>query len=420
MTELVPPPAHDIADLGLAPLGRQRIAWAETRLPVLRAVSAQVAEHGQLKGLRVACRVHLTALTAVFIRALRQAGGEVAVTASNSLTTEDDVAAALVSADGVSVYAIRGADEAVAQRHLQALVDFDPQVVIDDQAVLTSALMQAGKLGEVKAGCENTTTGVLRLRTAAGEELPFPMVSVYVSGTTRMLDNRFGTGQSTLDGIIGATGALIAGKRVVVAGYGSAGKGVASRSRGMGANVLVTEIDPVRALEAAMDGYRVVPMMEAADEGDIFITVTGNKDVLRDEHFKRMKDGAILANSGHIDIEIDRHALGQRLTERKHDSEGHPFVEEFRVEGDRRIYAVAEGRLVNLGAAEDHPADVADVALATQYLSIDWALSGRLRGGVHSVPPEVDREVAAAKLAAMGVNIDVLTPDQEAFLRDGQ
>jgi adenosylhomocysteinase len=409
---------YDIADPALAALGQQRIAWADTNMPVLASIRERFAKERPLEGVTVAACLHITTETANLLRTLAAGGARVVACASNPLSTQDDVAAALALQEGMEVFAIKGEDTETYFRHIDAALDRHPQMTMDDGCDLVSRLHQErpSQVPEVLAGTEETTTGVIRLRAMEADgALRFPIVAVNDADTKHMFDNRYGTGQSTLDGIIRATNVLLAGSIVVVAGYGYCGKGVASRARGMGAQVVVTEVDPLRALEAAMDGFRVEPMIDAAREGDIFITVTGDRDVLRSEHFKVMKDGAILANSGHFDIEIDLGMLSTLAEGRRRDVR--PFVEEF-VVGGRRLFVVAQGRLVNLGAAEGHPAAVMDMSFANQALSAEWVLAqkGRLEPRVYNVPSEIDREIARVKLDTMGVQIDTLTPAQAEYL----
>lgn len=410
--------AHDIADPKLADLGRQRIDWAETHMPVLASIRERFAKERPLEGITVAACLHVTTETASLLRTLQAGGAVVNVCASNPLSTQDDVAAALVRDEGMNVFAVKGEDHESYFRHIDAVLDAHPQLTMDDGCDLVSRLHQnrPDQVGEVLAGTEETTTGVIRLRAMEADgALMFPIVAVNDADTKHMFDNRYGTGQSTLDGVIRATNVLLAGKRVVVAGYGYCGKGVASRARGMGAQVYVTEINPLRALEAVMDGYRVVTMDEAAAQGDIFITVTGNRDVLRAEHFAAMGDGAILANSGHFDIEIDLKALAGLASARR---EVRPSVEEFLLEGERRVLVVAEGRLVNLGAAEGHPAAVMDMSFANQALAAEWVVQhgAGLEKQVYDVPVEIDKEIARLKLESMGVGVDRLTPAQQEYL----
>jgi len=410
--------AHDIADPALADLGRQRIDWAETHMPVLASIRERFAKERPLEGIRVAACLHVTTETASLLRTLKAGGAIVNVCASNPLSTQDDVTAALVRDEGMQVFAIKGEDSETYFRHIDAVLDEHPQLTMDDGCDLVSRLHQnrPEQVCEVIAGTEETTTGVIRLKAMQADgALRFPIVAVNDADTKHMFDNRYGTGQSTLDGIIRATNVLLAGKKIVVAGYGYCGKGVASRASGMGAQVYVTEVDPLRALEAVMDGYRVVSMEEAAPQGDIFITVTGNRDVLRKEHFAAMRDGAILANSGHFDIEIDLKALAELAGARR---AVRPSVEEFLLDGDRRVLVVAEGRLVNLGAAEGHPAAVMDMSFANQALVAEWVVqhAAELDKGVYDVPREIDKEIARLKLESMGVAIDRLTPAQEEYL----
>jgi adenosylhomocysteinase len=410
----------DIADPKLADLGRQRIAWADSRMPVMASIRERFAKERPFEGVTFGACMHVTTETANLVRALKAGGAKIALCASNPLSTQDDVAASLVRDEGVSVFAIKGEDETTYYRHMDAVLDERPQLTMDDGCDLVTRLhtVRPDQVAEVVAGTEETTTGVIRLRAMEKDgALRYPIVAVNDADTKHMFDNRYGTGQSTLDGVIRATNMLLAGKKVVVAGYGYCGKGVASRARGMGAQVYVTEINPLRALEAVMDGFRVVPMEDAAREGDLFITVTGNRDVLRREHFEVMKDGAILANSGHFDIEIDLKTLGDMATgERRR--EVRPFVEEFLLDGDRRVLVVAEGRLVNLGAAEGHPADVMDMSFANQALAAEWAMlqAASLTAKVYDVPREIDEEISRLKLETMGVDIDRLTPEQQEYL----
>jgi len=413
----------DIADPGLADLGRQRIAWADTHMPVLASIRERFAKERPLEGVTMAACLHVTTETANLLRTLKAGGATVIACASNPLSTQDDVAASLVRDEAIAVFAIKGEDHDTYYRHMDAVLDERPQLTMDDGCDLVSRLHQyrADQVPEVIAGTEETTTGVIRLRAMEKDgALRFPIVAVNDADTKHMFDNRYGTGQSTLDGIIRATNVLLAGKKIVIAGYGYCGKGVSSRARGMGAQVFVCEVDPLRALEAVMDGFRVVPMHEAAREGDIFITVTGDRDVLRREHFEAMKDGAILANSGHFDIEIDLKALGEMATGERRRAV-RPFVEEFLVagpDGDKRILVIAEGRLVNLGAAEGHPAAVMDMSFANQALAAEWVLrqGGALEPRVYDVPPDIDREISRLKLDTMGVEIDTLTPEQREYL----
>ncbi len=419
-------PNFDIADPGSADLGRQRIAWADTHMPVLASIRERFAKERPLDGVTVAACLHITTETANLLRTLKAGGAVVNACASNPLSTQDDVASSLVRDDGISTFAIKGEDTDTYFRHIDAVLDEHPQLTMDDGCDLVSRLHQqrADQVGDVLAGTEETTTGVIRLRAMEADgALRFPIVAVNDAATKHMFDNRYGTGQSTIDGVIRATNVLLAGKRVVVAGYGYCGKGVASRARGLGAQVYVTEIDPLRALEAVMDGFRVVPMDEAAAEGDVFITVTGNRDVLRKEHFQVMKDGAIVANSGHFDIEIDLVTLSELAHEvdGQRSREVRPLVKEFLVpgrDGDRRVMVLADGRLVNLSAAEGHPAAVMDMSFANQALAAEWIVQNGsgLDQRVYDVPAHIDREIARLKLDTMGVELDRLTPGQQEYL----
>jgi adenosylhomocysteinase len=414
---------HDIADFGLAELGRQRIDWAGSHMPVLDSIRRRFATERPLEAATIAACLHITTETANLLKTLKAGGARVFVCASNPLSTQDDVAASLVRDEKIPTFAIRGEDAVRYYEHIDATLDAQPSITMDDGADLVSRLHQQrpSQALQIIAGTEETTTGVIRLRAMEREgALKYPIVAVNDADTKHMFDNRYGTGQSTLDGIIRSTNILLAGSHVVVAGYGYCGKGVASRARGMGAIVTVTEINPLRALEAAMDGFDVAPMDVACRRGEIFITVTGDRDVLRPEHFAAMPDGAILANSGHFDVEIDLEGLakladGQRRIVR-------PNVEEFAVPdgdgGTKRILVVAEGRLVNLGAAEGHPAAVMDMSFANQALVLEWVLKNKasLETRVYDVPVEIDHEVARLKLASMGIRIDVLTPEQLEYL----
>ncbi len=413
----------DIADARLADLGRQRIAWADTNMPVLESIRRRFAKERPLEGVKAAACLHVTTETANLLRTLKAGGAQVSTCASNPLSTQDDVAASLVRDEGISTYAVKGENQDQYYAHIDAVLDTGPMITMDDGCDLVSRLHQSrpDQANQMLAGTEETTTGVIRLRAMeADNALRYPIVAVNDADTKHMFDNRYGTGQSTLDGIIRATNVLLAGKRIVLAGYGFCGKGVASRARGMGAQVIVCEVDPLRALEAVMDGFRVEPMDEAVLEGDIFITVTGNRDVLRAEHFAKMRDGAILANSGHFDIEIDLNALIE-ATGAERRRQVRPMVEEFLYpgrQGDARILVIAEGRLVNLGAAEGHPAAVMDMSFANQALVAEWVVAHgtTLERRVHDVPREIDREIARLKLDTMGVSIDRLTPAQELYL----
>jgi adenosylhomocysteinase len=407
----------DIFDAALADRGRMRIDWAESHMPVLREIRARFAKEKPLKGLVVAACLHVTTETANLMRTLRDGGATVALAASNPLSTQDDVAAALAD-EGIETYAIKGEDNDTYYKHLNAVLDTKPVITMDDGADLVSVLhsQREDQTGEVVGGTEETTTGVIRLRQMAAENvLKYPIVAVNDTPTKRLFDNRWGTGQSTLDGITRATNILWASKIVVICGYGFGGRGLATRARGLGAQVIVTEVDAVKALEATMEGLRVMPIADAARIGDIFITVTGDRDVLRREHFELMKDGAILANTGHFDVEIDKPGLRELATGTR---EVRDHVIEYSLGDGRRVYLLAEGRLVNLAAAEGHPAVVMDMSFADQALSVEWVAKNHatLEKRVYDVPEEIDREVARLKLATLGIEIDALTPEQERYL----
>jgi len=411
---------HDVKNIGLAAEGRLKIEWAEQSMPVLRQVRERFEREQPLKGLRLGACLHVTTETAVLMLTLKAGGAQVALCASNPLSTQDDTAAALVREYEIPVYAHKGEDNQTYYRHLHAVLGTRPQLTMDDGADLISQLHGEGHgrdlVGEVIGGTEETTTGVIRLRAMEKEGvLAFPVIAVNDADTKHLFDNRYGTGQSTVDGILRATNILLAGRTVVVAGYGMCGRGVATRAKGMGAHVIVTEVEPMRALEAVMDGFQVMPMAQAAEEGDVFVTVTGNMSVIRGEHFGRMKDGAILANSGHFNVEIDLDTLAKQAQSRR---VVRPFVEEFALRSGRRIYVLGEGRLINLAAAEGHPAAVMDMSFANQALSAEFMVKkGRtLDRKVYVVPREIDLEIARLKLASMGVAIDVLTSDQSSYL----
>lgn len=406
----------DVSDPTLAARGRDRIAWAEQAMPVLAAIRERLAGARPLAGVRVSACLHVTAETAALVRTLAAGGALVRLCASNPLSTQDDVAAAL-AAEGVAVFARAGVDRDTYFRHLAAALEHRPQIVMDDGADLATLVHTShATLGDaVIGGTEETTSGVQRLRAMAREgALRYPVIAVNDAATKHMFDNRYGTGQSTIDGFLRATGRLLAGACFVVCGYGWCGRGLAARAAGMGARVVVTEIDPLRALEAAMDGYRVLPIAEAAAVGDFFCTVTGSRAVIRGEHFQAMKDGAVIANAGHFDVELELAALrGLAASPRRL----RPALDEYTLADGRRIYLLAEGRLVNLVAAEGHPADVMDLSFADQALSVEHLLArGRaLPAGVHTLPTELDREVARLKLRALGVAIDVPTAEQSAY-----
>jgi adenosylhomocysteinase len=411
-------PEHDVKDLALAPAGVTRIEWADRQMPVLATIRERFEKERPLDGYRISACLHVTTETANLARTLKAGGADVLLCASNPLSTQDDVAAALVSEYGVPVFAIKGEDDDTYYSHITAAVDHRPQLTMDDGADVIGVLhsRRREQLEEIIGGTEETTTGVIRLRALEQEGgLGFPVVAVNEAKTKHLFDNRYGTGQSTIDGIIRATNVLLAGRRFVVSGYGWVGRGVALRARGMGAHVIVTEVEPLRALEALMDGFEVMTTDRAAEVGDIFCTATGDKHVLSRRHFERMKDGAILANTGHFNVEIEIPALREMAVETR---TARPFVEEFRLEDGRRIYLVAEGRLVNLGAAEGHPAAVMDMSFANQALSAEFVVdhAGELERKVYVVPEEIDREIARLKLATMGVQIDELTEEQARYL----
>jgi len=411
--------SHDIKDPALAPGGRRRIAWAAQSMPVLGAIRDRFNNEKPFKGLRVGACLHVTTETANLVLALTAGGADVALCASNPLSTQDDVAATLAVDHGVKVFAVKGEDHARYYSHIEAVVATSPQFTMDDGCDLVTTILTKfpEKLDGIVGGTEETTTGVIRLRSMESEGvLKYPIVAVNDALTKHLFDNRYGTGQSTLDGIVRATNVLLAGKTIVVAGYGWCGRGIAQRARGMGAQVVVTEIDPTKALEAAMDGYAVMPMEQAASRGDIFITVTGNTGVLREEHFLSMKSGALVANSGHFNVEIDIAAL-ERLAEGEK-SRPREFVDEYHIGDGRTICLLGEGRLINLAAAEGHPAAVMDMSFANQALAAEYLVRrrGTLAPAVIGVPEEIDSEVARLKLAALGVSIDKLTPEQQKYL----
>jgi adenosylhomocysteinase len=409
----------DIKDPALAPEGRERIEWAGGEMPVLAQIKARFEKEQPLAGVRVAACLHVTTETANLMETLRAGGAEVLLAASNPLSTQDDVAAALTEQSGIETFAVKGEDNDTYYKHLNAVLDLRPQVTMDDGADLVSVLhtQRADQLSHVLGGTEETTTGVIRLRAMASDgALGYPIVSVNDADTKHLFDNRFGTGQSTMDAIMRSTNRLIAGRVLVVAGYGMCGRGVASRARGLGAHVVVTEVDPTAALEAVMEGFRVLPMREAARIGDLFVTVTGDTGVIRREHMELMKDGAIVCNSGHFDVEVDKEALRELATGGVRRIRDH--VEEFTLADGRRLHLLGEGRLVNLAAAEGHPAAVMDMSFANQALSVEWMVKNHatLEHRVYPVPEEIDKEVARLKLRAMDVEIDTLTPEQERYL----
>ena len=409
---------YDIKDITLAVKGKQRIEWAGREMPVLQQIKERFAKEKPFAGLRLVACCHVTTETAHLAIAIKAGGADAILIASNPLSTQDDVAASLVADYGIPVYAIKGEDNDTYHRHVQTALDHKPQIIIDDGSDVVATMIQERQhlIPDIIGTTEETTTGIVRLEAMfkAGV-LTFPAVNVNDADTKHFFDNRYGTGQSTLDGIIRATNILLAGKTVVVAGYGWCGKGVAMRAKGMGANVIVTEINPVPAIEAAMDGFRVMTMSEAAKEGDIFVTVTGNKHVIRGEHFEVMKDGAIVSNSGHFDIEIDLKALRSKSTDVK---EVRNFTEQYTLPDGKSIIVIGEGRLVNLAAAEGHPSAVMDMSFANQALAVEYLVKnkGKLEPGLHSIPKDVDQEIARLKLQAMGIAIDSLTADQIEYI----
>jgi len=407
---------NDVKDLALAPEGVRRIEWADRQMPVLRAIRERFETEQPLAGYRVSACLHVTTETANLMRTLKAGGADVVLCASNPLSTQDDVAAALVDEYDISVFAIKGEDNDTYYSHIEAAVDHRPHITMDDGADVIGVLHshRREQLGDVIAGTEETTTGVIRLKALERDgKLGFPVVAVNEARTKHLFDNRYGTGQSTIDGIIRATNVLLAGRAFVVAGYGWCGRGVAMRAKGMGAHVIVTEVDPMKAIEAVMDGFQVMPMDQAARVGEIFVTATGDKSVIAKQHFEVMKDGAILANAGHFDVEIDLADL-EAIADGRRDVR--PLVEEFEV-GGRRLNLLARGRVVNLAAADGHPAAVMDLSFATQALAVEDLVRAEhdLAPGVHPFPAALDREVARLKLDALGVRIDALTPDQAAY-----
>ena len=413
----------DVKDLSLAPKGRARIEWADTQMPVLREIRARFEKEKPLKGQRIAACLHVTTETSNLMRVFTAGGAEVALCASNPLSTQDDNAASLVKDYGIATYAIRGEDQATYYRHINQALDLKPTLTLDDGADLVTTIHQKRPelMKGLLASMEETTTGVLRLRAMAKDgALKIPVVSVNDAQTKFMFDNRYGTGQSTVDGIIRATNVLLAGRTFVVAGYGWCGRGLASRARGLGAHVVVTEVEPIRALEATMDGFGVLPMAEAAKIGDIFCTVTGNKAVIRKEHFLAMKDGAIVANSGHFNVEIDLEALAALSKEQKKGVREN--VDAFVLKDGRSINVIGEGRLVNLAAAEGHPAAVMDMSFATQALMTEWCVKNRsqLKVAVLDVPKEMEQAIAHLKLKTMGISMDELTAEQKKYLAGWQ
>jgi len=408
---------YEIKDHSLAEAGRQRIEWASREMPVIKLIRDRFAKEKPLKGVRISGCLHITTETANLALVLRDGGADIVLCASNPLSTQDDVAAALVEY-GISANAIKGEDEATYYKHINVALDHQPQLTIDDGADLVTTLhtRRSDLIGYVLGGTEETTTGVIRLRSLEGAgKLKYPIIAVNDAQTKYLFDNRYGTGQSTIDGITRSTNILWAGKKVVVCGYGWCGRGIALRAKGLGSLVIVTEVEPVRALEAAMDGYQVMPLTEAAALGDIFITIAGDKNVIDKAHLKLMKDGAILANSGHFNVEINIPALEEMAGSKRRIR---PFVDEYTLNNGRHLYLLGEGRLINLAAAEGHPASVMDMSFANQALCLEYIIKNKenLDPRVYPVPEEIDKEIARLKLQSMGINIDKLTPEQEAYL----
>ncbi|MBE0409302.1 MAG: adenosylhomocysteinase [Anaerolineales bacterium] len=413
---------YDIKDIKLAEGGRRRIEWSEREMPVLRLIRQRFSVERPLKGIRIASCLHVTTETANLMYTLQEGGAEVVLTASNPLSTQDDVAASLVTHFEIPTFAIKGEDNDTYYRHINSALDQQPHLTMDDGADLVSTLHKDRRdlLPEVIGGTEETTTGVIRLRAMAADgALAFPVVAVNDALTKHLFDNRYGTGQSTVDGIVRATNILLAGRNFVIAGYGWCGRGLAMRASGMGANIIVTEVDPLPALEAVMDGYRVMPMSEAAVIGDIFVTVTGDINVIDRQHFEAMKDGAIVANSGHFNVEINIPALASMAVEKR---QVRPFIEQYELPDGRNINLLGEGRLINLAAAEGHPASVMDMSFANQALCLEYMVknANQLEKQVYKVPEEIDKEIARLKLESKGVKIDVLTPEQIDYLNSWQ
>jgi adenosylhomocysteinase len=412
----------DVKDIALADAGKRKIEWAQQQMPVLQLIRKRFIKEQPLSGLRVSACLHVTSETANLMITLRDGGADVVLCASNPLSTQDEVAASLNRDYNIPTYAIKGEDNETYYSHLRAALDHQPQMTMDDGADLVTMLLtkRTDLIKNVIAGTEETTTGVIRLRAMAKDgTLKYPVIAVNDAQTKHFFDNRYGTGQSTLDGVIRATNLLLAGLKIVIAGYGWCGRGVAMRAKGLGADVIVTEIDPVKGIEAVMDGFRVLPMADAAKEGDIFVTVTGNKNVIRAEHFEQMKSGAVVCNSGHFNVEIDIPAL-ERLSSGKR--EVRPLVDEYQLKDGRRICLIGEGRLVNLATAEGHPAAVMDMSFANQALSAEYLVknSKELKAQVYVVPEHLDKEIARLKLESMGHKLDKLTPEQEHYLASWQ
>ncbi len=418
MVAAVPQIKHEVKDLALANVGNQRIEWAGREMPVLKQIRERFAKEKPFAGIRLVACSHITTETANLAIALKSGGADALLIASNPLSTQDDVAACLVADYGIPVFAIKGEDNATYHRHVQIALDHKPNIIIDDGSDVVATLVKErqNQLSDIIGTTEETTTGIVRLHAMAKDGvLTFPAMNVNDAETKHFFDNRYGTGQSTLDGIFRATNVLLAGKTLVVAGYGWCGKGVAMRGKGLGANVIVTEINPVRAIEAAMDGFRVMPMIEAAKYGDVFVTLTGNKHVIRPEHFEVMKSGAMVCNSGHFDIEIDLESLGAKATEVR---EVRNFTQEYIMPNGKSIVVLGEGRLINLAAAEGHPSAVMDMSFANQALACEYLVKnkGKLEPKVHSIPEEIDQNIAVLKLKGMGIEIDTLTDDQIKYI----
>jgi len=414
--------SYDVKDLALAEQGALRMEWADNEMPVLRLIRQRFEQQKPLQGVRIAACLHVTTETGNLMRTLKAGGAEIALCASNPLSTQDDLAAALVKYEGIAVYAIKGEDKQTYYKHIHQALDIQPHITMDDGCDLVSVLHTDRRegLSEVFGGTEETTTGVIRLRAMAKEGvLQYPVIAINDAYTKHLFDNRYGTGQSTLDAIMRATNLLIAGRKVVVIGYGWCGRGVAMRARGLGAHVIVCEVNPLKALEALMDGYEVMPLANAAQVGDIFITVTGNYHVLREEHFRAMKSGAIVCNTGHFNVEIDIPALERMATGKR---TVRAFVDEYQLADGRRLYLLGEGRLINLAAAEGHPAAVMDMSFANQALSVEYLVQnrGNLPREVFAVPAAIDAQVAQLKLQALGVQIDTLTDEQAKYLESWQ
>ncbi len=410
--------ACDVKDLGLAARGKARIEWANQWMPVLQLIRKRFIKERPLEGMRISACLHVTTETANLAVTLRDGGADVVLCASNPLSTQDDVAASLVEDYRLPVFAIKGEDKSTYYSHILSALEHHPHITMDDGADLVTTILTKRQelIPQILGGTEETTTGVVRLRSMAKDGvLKYPIISVNDADTKHLFDNRYGTGQSTLDGIIRATNLLLAGSRVVVSGYGWCGRGVASRARGLGADVIVTEVNPTRALEAVMDGFRIMPMADAARAGDVFITLTGNRSILASDHFKVMKDGAVICNSGHFNVEIDIPALEKMSLSKRQTRE---FVEEYTLRDGRKIYLLGEGRLINLAAAEGHPAAVMDMSFSNQALAVEYVVRDgkKLEPKVYPVPAEIDRSVARLKLEAMGIAIDKLTPEQEQYL----